>query len=111
VAGVIGFRDPIFRGCTRPAMLVGVPMIPLLIITGTFMLASMWCMYLVSVYVSLFLIIAYVPIVVTMRQITKRTTSACAKCCCEPVCAYVTHPAASFGRQSRTAPFVLRSAR
>ena len=53
-------------------MLVGVPMIPLLIITGTFMLASMWCMYLVSVYVSLFLIIAYVPIVVTMRQITKK---------------------------------------
>jgi type IV secretion system protein VirB3 len=72
VAGVIGFRDPIFRGCTRPAMLVGVPMIPLLVITGTFMLASMWCMYLVSVYVSLFLIIAYVPIVVTMRQITKK---------------------------------------
>ena len=72
VIDIQGFRDPIFRGCTRPAMLAGVPMIPLLFVTGVFLLTAMWCVYLVSPYVSLFLGMVYVPILVTMRQITKK---------------------------------------
>ena len=72
MAGLNGFRDPIFRGCTRPAMLAGVPMIPLLLVTGLFLLLAMWCFYLVSGYVTLILIVAYIPIVVTMWQITKK---------------------------------------
>jgi type IV secretion system protein VirB3 len=67
-----GFRDPIFRGCTRPAMLAGVPMIPLLLVSGIFLLVTMWCVYLVSPYVALFLAVIYVPILLTMRQITKK---------------------------------------
>jgi type IV secretion system protein VirB3 len=66
------YRDPIFRGCTRPAMLIGVPMIPLLVVTGAFLLVTMWCVYLVSPYVSLFLAFIYVPLLLTMRQITKK---------------------------------------
>jgi type IV secretion system protein VirB3 len=53
-------------------MFKGVPMLPFLSITGIFLLLAMWCYYLVSGYVSLFLIMAYVPIVVTMRQVTKK---------------------------------------
>jgi type IV secretion system protein VirB3 len=67
-----GFRDPIFRGCTRPAMLAGVPMVPLLSVSGVFLLLAMWCVYLVSPYVALFLVVIYVPILLTMRQITKK---------------------------------------
>lgn len=66
------FSDPIFRGCTRPAMFAGVPMLPFLLITGAFLIASVWIFYLVSGYASLFLAMAYVPIVVTMREVTKK---------------------------------------
>lgn len=66
------YRDPIFRGCTRPAMFAGVPMVPFLLVSGLFILLAMWSFYLVSGYVSLFLGMAYVPIVVTMRQVTKK---------------------------------------
>jgi type IV secretion system protein VirB3 len=69
---VEGFRDPIFRGCTRPAMLAGVPMIPLLVVSGAFLLVTMWCVYLVSPYFALYLIVIYVPILLTMKAITKK---------------------------------------
>jgi type IV secretion system protein VirB3 len=68
----LGFRDPIFKGCTRPAMFAGVPMIPFLLITGSFMILAVWAFYLLSPYVSLFLGIIYIPICMTMRQITKK---------------------------------------
>jgi len=64
------YSDPIFRGCTRPAMLFGVPMLPMLVITGTFLIAGVWGGYLVSGYLSLFLLIVYVPLVLVCRQIT-----------------------------------------
>jgi type IV secretion system protein VirB3 len=53
-------------------MLAGVPMVPLLVVSGAFLMVTMWCVYLVSPYVSLFLAMIYVPILVTMRQITKK---------------------------------------
>ena len=46
-----GFRDPIFKGCTRPAMLGGVPTIPLILICGLTLLCAVWSFYLVSGYV------------------------------------------------------------
>jgi len=61
----------------RPAMLAGVPMIPLLVVSGAFLLVTMWCVYLVSPYVAMFLAVIYVPILLTMRQVTRRTISAC----------------------------------
>lgn len=53
-------------------MLAGVPMIPLLAVSGAFLLVTMWCVYLVSPYVALFIAMIYVPILLTMRQITKK---------------------------------------
>jgi type IV secretion system protein VirB3 len=66
------FRDPIFKGCTRPAMFLGVPMIPFLVVTGIALLLSMWMYYLISPYVTLLLVFAYIPTVLWMRQITKK---------------------------------------
>lgn len=66
------YRDPIFKGCTRPAMLVGVPMIPFLVVTGFFLLTFIWTFYMVSGYVALLLLISYVPLFLTMRAITKK---------------------------------------
>ena len=52
-------------------MFAGVPMIPFMLVTGLFLLLAVWMFYLVSGYVSLLLVIAYIPIVITMREITK----------------------------------------
>jgi type IV secretion system protein VirB3 len=68
----MGFRDPIFKGCTRPAMFAGVPMLPFLLVTGTFLILTVWTFYLVSGYLSLFLVTVYIPLCVTMRQVTKK---------------------------------------
>ena len=65
------FSDPIFRGCTRPAMLFGVPMLPFLLVTGVAILLAGWSFYLLSAYVTLFITAIYVPIYFWMRAITK----------------------------------------
>lgn len=36
----MAFRDPLFKGCTRPAMKLGVPLIPLVAIGCTGLIAS-----------------------------------------------------------------------
>ncbi|MEN3601795.1 type IV secretion system protein VirB3 [Brucella abortus] len=59
-----GYRgDPIFKGCTRPAMLFGVPVIPLVIVGGSIVLLSVW--------ISMFILPLIVPIVLVMRQIAQ----------------------------------------
>ncbi|KDD04989.1 type IV secretory pathway, VirB3-like protein [Bordetella bronchiseptica MBORD681] len=35
-------RDPLFKGCTRPAMLMGVPATPLAVCSGTIALLGIW---------------------------------------------------------------------
>ena len=52
-------------------MLGGVPTIPLILICGLTLLLSVWSFYLVSGYVALFLLLIAIPIVVTMREMTK----------------------------------------
>lgn len=65
------FQDPFFRGCTRPAMLVGVPLMPMVLTTAGFMLLGVWMGYLLSGYLSLALALLYVPVVLAMRAATK----------------------------------------
>ena len=67
-----GFRDPIFKGCTRPAMLGGVPTVPLILVCGLTLLCAVWSFYLVSGYVSLFIVFVTVPVIVAMREMTKK---------------------------------------
>lgn len=57
-------RDVLFRGCTRPAMFMGVPYVPFFIGAGA-------CL-LLAVYVNL-LLLALLPLVVlAMRQMARR---------------------------------------
>jgi type IV secretion system protein VirB3 len=53
-------------------MLGGVPTLPLILICGVSLLCSVWSFYIVSGYVSLFLVLVTIPVVVSMRQITKK---------------------------------------
>lgn len=56
-------KDPLFKGCTRPAMVFGVPIVPLGIVVGTVILLTVWINMLVA--------LSLIPLVFTMRMITK----------------------------------------
>lgn len=64
------YRDPVFRGCTRPPMFLGAPMVPIIMVTGLAVLFAMLGLY-VSPYISIAVITAYVPIYAWMRVVTK----------------------------------------
>lgn len=57
-------RDPLFKGCTRPAMLFGVPLVPLISVAIVVILLSVWTQ-------KILLALTLIPIVMTMRLITK----------------------------------------
>ena len=56
-------RDPLFKGCTRPAMIFGVPLVPLAVTSGVIILISIWT--------SIFYATLLIPAVLIMRQIAK----------------------------------------
>jgi type IV secretion system protein VirB3 len=66
------FQDPIFRGCTRPPMFMRVPLVPFLLVSGAFLLLTVWTFYFLSGYVALFLLMVYLPLLLTMRAITRK---------------------------------------
>ncbi len=35
-------RDRIFKGATRPAMMLGVPIIPFILVCGVFLIVTLW---------------------------------------------------------------------
>jgi type IV secretion system protein VirB3 len=55
--------DSVFKGATRPAMLFGVPLIPLIFVGGSVVMLSMWT--------TIFALVTLFPVVFVMRQITK----------------------------------------
>jgi type IV secretion system protein VirB3 len=63
-------RDPVFKGCTRPAMALGVPLIPLVCVGGFCMLLAMWGL-MATPWIALVAVVLAVVLVVLMRQITR----------------------------------------
>lgn len=57
-------RNVLFRGCTRPAMFMGVPYVPFFIGAGSCLLLAM--------YTNLFLLLLIVPVIFVMRQMARR---------------------------------------
>lgn len=55
--------DPIFKGCTRPAMLWGVPIVPFVVVFGAVALSAVW--------INLFLFVLLLPIYFLMRLVVK----------------------------------------
>lgn len=56
-------RDPLFKGCTRPAMLLGVPIVPLASVGIVIILISVWT--------TIFFIVMLIPVILIMRQIAR----------------------------------------
>ncbi|MFT3960908.1 type IV secretion system protein VirB3 [Propionivibrio sp.] len=64
--------DPLFKGCTRPAMLLGVPMIPMMVVCMAIFLPGMWVL-LFAGPIGLVLIFGVLPgCVWWMREVTKK---------------------------------------
>ena len=66
----MAYRDPVFRGCTRPPMFLGVPMIPVILVTGLAVLLAMLGLFL-SAYISVAVITLFVPAYAWMRAVTR----------------------------------------
>lgn len=56
-------RDPLFKGCTRPAMFLGVPIVPLFVVVGV--------IGFLSVLTTVLLNFIFIPVVLVMRMIVK----------------------------------------
>ncbi|CAG4913485.1 VirB3 family type IV secretion system protein [Paraburkholderia gardini] len=64
------FRDPVFKGCTRPAMLWGVPLVAALMIGGGMLIPAIWAL-LASPPVGVGILFLMIPVFVAMRVITR----------------------------------------
>ena len=64
-------QEAIYKGATRPAMLLGIPLVPLVVTAGLGMLLSMWGVILVSGWVVVIVAIAFAPALGWMRFVTR----------------------------------------
>ncbi|CAN7307618.1 VirB3 family type IV secretion system protein [Caballeronia sp. LjRoot34] len=64
-------RDPVFKGCTRPAMLWGIPLVAFLLVGGGMLLPAIWAL-LASPPLGVGILFLMIPVFITMRTVTKR---------------------------------------
>ncbi|WP_322104060.1 VirB3 family type IV secretion system protein [Paraburkholderia sp. J41] len=64
------FKDPVFKGCTRPAMLWGVPLVAFLIVGGGMLIPAIWAL-LASPPLGVAILFLMIPVFVVMRVITR----------------------------------------
>lgn len=64
-------KDPVFKGCTRPAMLWGVPLVAFLLVGGAMLIPAIWAL-LVRPPIGVALLFLMIPVFVSMRVVTKR---------------------------------------
>ena len=65
-------REPIYKGATRPAMLLGIPLVPLVVLLGTGLLLAMWGGALVSWWIAVVVALLLVPALIWMRMMTAK---------------------------------------
>ncbi|MBB5399371.1 MULTISPECIES: type IV secretion system protein VirB3 [Paraburkholderia] len=63
-------KDPVFKGCTRPAMLWGVPLVPFLVVGGGMLIPAIWAL-LASPPLGIAILFLMIPVLVAMRMITR----------------------------------------
>ncbi len=64
--------EAIYKGATRPAMKLGIPLVPLVVLIGTAMLLIMWGGALISWWIALVVVVAIVPAMLWMRFVTAK---------------------------------------
>jgi type IV secretion system protein VirB3 len=64
--------EAIYKGATRPAMKLGIPLVPLVVLFGTGMLLILWGGTLLSWWFAVFVLVSFVPALLWMRFVTAR---------------------------------------
>jgi len=65
-------HEAIYKGATRPAMKLGIPLVPLVVLFGLGMLLSIWGGILVSGWVAAVVVLAIGPALGWMRFVTRK---------------------------------------
>lgn len=65
-------RETIYKGATRPAMKLGIPLVPLVVLFGASMLLVLWTGLLLSWWVALAVVIGTIPVLAWMRLVTAK---------------------------------------
>ena len=94
--------EAIYKGATRPAMKLGIPLVPLVVLFGAGMLLVMWGGIFLSWWVSLGVLIAIAPALAWMRFVTARDDQRCRRRLnSEPPCRLNIEPGAEAGSELR----------
>ena len=64
--------EAIYKGATRPAMKLGIPLVPLVVLFGAGMLTIMWSGLLLSWWLALCVAAAILPMLLWMRLVTAK---------------------------------------
>lgn len=64
--------EAIYKGATRPAMKMGIPLVPLVVLFGTGMLVIMWGGALLSWWFALGVVLVIAPALLWMRCVTAK---------------------------------------
>jgi type IV secretion system protein VirB3 len=64
--------EAIYKGATRPAMKLGIPLVPLVVLFGVGMLLIMWGGTLISWWLALAVLLSLVPALAWMRFVTRK---------------------------------------
>jgi type IV secretion system protein VirB3 len=64
--------EAIYKGATRPAMKLGIPLVPLVVLLGLAGLLVLWGGLLISGWLALGAVLAVVPALVWMRLVTRK---------------------------------------
>lgn len=64
--------EAIYKGATRPAMKLGIPLVPLVVLFGAGMLLIMWGGALISWWIALVVVLAILPLLLWMRWVTAK---------------------------------------
>ncbi|WP_300649054.1 VirB3 family type IV secretion system protein [Hydrogenophaga sp.] len=64
--------EVIYKGATRPAMKLGIPLVPLVVLFGSGMLLIIWGGILLSWWIAAGVLLSFVPALLWMRWVTAR---------------------------------------
>ena len=64
--------EAIYKGATRPAMKLGIPLVPLVVLFGVGVLLILWGGTLLSWWIAMAVVLSFVPALLWMRLVTAR---------------------------------------
>jgi len=65
-------RELIYKGATRPAVTMGVPLVPFILATAAAAMVGMYALILIGPWAASPIALVYLPLMVWMRHVTKK---------------------------------------